>query len=1377
MNKKIITITALLLLLSSLPGELIKVRNYQSDQISSKKINRNRDDLLEISYHDGIASSAAFQEYNNGYGTVFDLNIYENATLEMIDFHHSQYENTDYPHNYHIHVINWETKERLVLLENLTTTVTDDWETEISLGSIPAVDSVGIFLEPLSYEQNDAYPDLDYDASLDYSSFIVDVANYSDNNPGLDIGDFLLDLWINVPVLTVIQEDFTEGIPGSWTLIDADGDSFDWEFYDEDGYDDSTCVRSASYINGIGVLNPDNYLVLPKIRILNNDYSLKYWVKPFSDYFYAEHYMIVVSTILDSIGKENYQDVIYEETLQNTGWQQIVIPLADYEGQDIYLAFEHCESSDQYYIMLDDISVSEALAEELIAEFSAAPISGTNPLEVQFTDLSVGNPISWEWDFGDFGSSPGYEQNPIHTYENVGNYTVTLTVSDGSNDDTEIKTNYISVYDEELLPPTNLQAAVDDDDVYISWSSPPGFGLEELDEDFESYEDFAIEFAPWTLIDVDQSPTWGIEGYNFLHSEEPMSFIIFNPSEVDPPIDDMQPHSGDKMAACFASTNPPNNDWLITPLLIIEEDSQFSFWARSYTDEWGLERFKVGISTTDTEPSNFSIVSEGEYIQAPINWTQYSFDLSDYFGQDIYIGINCISDDAFIFFIDGFVFNSGTRNIIYNDLEDNLFISENKIKKTSKSNISNKILRKTVQKQRSRDLLGYNIFKEGLQLNPEILTDRYYDDHGLEVGTYQYAVSAVYDEGESVQTNPVSATIEEPDIEVDFAANPTSGIIPLEVQFEDLSVGNSVTWEWNFGDGTTSYEQDPNHIYESVGYYTVSLIVSDGTNSFSEIKSNYIYVYDESLFPPENMQATAVDDSVRLTWDKPDPEGETVFSEDFENGIQPEGWSFDETCTDSSYAVPGFWTVNSFSGYDFSPFGNYHCGLWFSYEHQDEWLIMPETECEQEMTLKFRSTVYEGSSHNDHYYVKVSSDGGSTWDILWDASGLSPAGWNLYDYPYSIGLNSYAGENIKIAFNAVDGPDNDGLWFAWFVDKISLKSNSRCIRFEEKDFTFERISNKDNITKKIFKNCLRKIPQIELGSARALSGYNVYRNDTLINGTAVQDLFYDDPGLLPGTYFYNITALYDEGESAKTDTAEITISASPVYPGDTNNDGDVDGTDIEYIGIYWREQGNSREEDEQSFNWTGFTHPGGWSEFSAAYADCNGDGEVNITDVLGICVNWEKSHSMAQEITISPEMIEAARDNFMEIYEGLGNSEIEIKIKNHIAELFGLQQIEFIEQDFLFQNYPNPFKTSNSGNAKMNISYQIAAAGLVELKIFNIRGQLVNEPVKQFLERGKYTVLWDGKDMSGKNVGTGIYLYKLSLDGKTVKIRKCLVLR
>jgi PKD repeat protein len=80
----------------------------------------------------------------------------------------------------------------------------------------------------------------------------------------------------------------------------------------------------------------------------------------------------------------------------------------------------------------------------VIANFSAEPTSGLAPLEVHFTDLSTGNPISWFWNFGDDSTST--TQNPIHVYSDTGYFDVKLVVSNATETDSVIKYNYIHAY-------------------------------------------------------------------------------------------------------------------------------------------------------------------------------------------------------------------------------------------------------------------------------------------------------------------------------------------------------------------------------------------------------------------------------------------------------------------------------------------------------------------------------------------------------------------------------------------------------------------------------------------------------------------------------------------------------------------------------------------------------------------------------------------------------------------------------------------------------------------------------------------------------------------------------------------------------------------
>ncbi|RUA29098.1 MAG: hypothetical protein DSY76_03690 [Bacteroidetes bacterium] len=77
------------------------------------------------------------------------------------------------------------------------------------------------------------------------------------------------------------------------------------------------------------------------------------------------------------------------------------------------------------------------------ADFSASPLSGGSPLNVQFTDATSGVPTTWKWYFGDGATST--DQNPSHTYTSPGLYTVQLVSGTSTEQDTIEKVDYISV--------------------------------------------------------------------------------------------------------------------------------------------------------------------------------------------------------------------------------------------------------------------------------------------------------------------------------------------------------------------------------------------------------------------------------------------------------------------------------------------------------------------------------------------------------------------------------------------------------------------------------------------------------------------------------------------------------------------------------------------------------------------------------------------------------------------------------------------------------------------------------------------------------------------------------------------------------------------
>jgi PKD repeat protein len=80
----------------------------------------------------------------------------------------------------------------------------------------------------------------------------------------------------------------------------------------------------------------------------------------------------------------------------------------------------------------------------IVPDFSADITTGPANLTVAFTDLTTGEPTSWDWDFGD-GTSHSTSQNPTHIYELAGIYSVSLTSANESSSDSITKVDYITV--------------------------------------------------------------------------------------------------------------------------------------------------------------------------------------------------------------------------------------------------------------------------------------------------------------------------------------------------------------------------------------------------------------------------------------------------------------------------------------------------------------------------------------------------------------------------------------------------------------------------------------------------------------------------------------------------------------------------------------------------------------------------------------------------------------------------------------------------------------------------------------------------------------------------------------------------------------------
>jgi PKD repeat protein len=121
-------------------------------------------------------------------------------------------------------------------------------------------------------------------------------------------------------------------------------------------------------------------------------------------------------------------------------------------------------------------------------------------------------------------------------------------------------------------------------------------------------------------------------------------------------------------------------------------------------------------------------------------------------------------------------------------------------------------------------------------------------------GTYSVSLNATNADGSDTRTrseyiriNPAPAQyalpVSAPPV-AEFTASPTSGVIPLIVTFTDLSTNTPTAWNWSFGDDSleNTTEQNPVHVYNDPGTYSVSLNVTNADGSDTQTRTNYIKV-------------------------------------------------------------------------------------------------------------------------------------------------------------------------------------------------------------------------------------------------------------------------------------------------------------------------------------------------------------------------------------------------------------------------------------------------------------------------------------------------------------------------------------------------------
>jgi len=99
------------------------------------------------------------------------------------------------------------------------------------------------------------------------------------------------------------------------------------------------------------------------------------------------------------------------------------------------------------------------------------------------------------------------------------------------------------------------------------------------------------------------------------------------------------------------------------------------------------------------------------------------------------------------------------------------------------------------------------------------------------------------------------------------------------------------------------------------------------------------------------------------------------------------------------------------------------------------------------------------------------------------------------------------------------------------------------------------------------------------------------------------------------------------------------------------------------------------------------------------------------------------------------------------------------------ASVPSFAKAEVVPTEFrLSQNYPNPF------NLITQIQYGLPTGGHVTVKVYNVLGGEVRTLVDRDMPAGNHRTLWDGKDDTGHNVASGVYLYRIVVGPSDSKV-------
>lgn len=662
------------------------------------------------------------------------------------------------------------------------------------------------------------------------------------------------------------------------------------------------------------------------------------------------------------------------------------------------------------------------------------------------------------------------------------------------------------------------------------------------------------------------------------------------------------------------------------------------------------------------------------------------------------------------------------------------------------------------------EFLGYNVYRDNVVLNTELVTETEYTDSNVVNGqTYEYHVTAVYDEGESVASNSVTVTPYFLYPPLNLTATAGDGTVWLE--WEAPNVRSTVqTSSGNLRGGTlrnSRLELLGYNVYRDGVMINTTLVIPteyEDTDVVNDV--NYIYyitaVYDEGesgpsneagatpfepvYLPPQNLTAEVVDDNnVQLDWEAPVYDGWIHWDSGTNvNGVGTGGAlvfkaaiRFSSDNLDDMNAVGRYLRKVRF--YPRQAAATYSINIWTGGSETDPGNLVldqpvPSPQINAWNTVNLLTPVYieEGEELWIGYHIDTTTghpagcDAGpaidgygnmmyfnNEWTTLLQVSPTLNYNWNIQ------GLISVTpGREVTVleqtGINSFSDSSHTG---SMRTDALELSP----------DFGFDPVVN----------SMTRLIP----------TGYRVYRNGEEIAETDSETTSYFDEELAPGDYDYYVTALYDDEESEPSNTVDVYIEDLFPYP-PQNLSFDV----LEEINVL--------------LTW------------DVPVPDNNLRAARNSRNLMGFNV-YRDDQMINTELVEDLEYLDEGLEEGTYVYYVTavytqGESEPSNEVTVVIVSVNDETAIPLVTA--LQRNYPNPF------NPETTIAFSLKEDDFVTIEVYNSRGQKVRTLVNEFREAGNHQVLWNGRDENSREVASGVYFYRMK-SGRYTSTGKMLMMK